>query len=339
MLLAGCSSPPGTPRRRGRARWSTPRWSTGSSRCGRRSGRCWPRTAGWTTGKATSSTATPRGTAPTAAPMEICGGRCRRGQVLRLRHPRPVLGEAPSIRRSPSARASSRRGAYQAAPAPRFSRTPAGLPEPLRDVHHLGSRAAGGVPADGAHRRADGVSNTPVREALLALCSWSCAAGPVQLVLCSWSCAAGPVQLVLCSWSCAAGPAQPVLRSEGLVELVPRRGFIVASFRRQDVRDQFWAQAQLARELAARAAKKIAAKKIAPKQIAKLEAIPQQYESARRQRRSGPHRGAGPRLSLADQSGLGLPPAGSAAQLRRPAAALRRPAAAEPLLRRHRVPR
>ena len=152
--------------------------------------------------------------------------------------PRPVLGEAPTIRRSPSARASSRRGAYQAAPAPRFSRTPAGLPEPLRDVHHLGSRAAGGLPADGAHRRADGVSNTPVREALLALCSWSC------------------VQLVLCSWSCAAGPAQPVLRSEGLVELVPRRGFIVASFSRQDVRDQFWAQAQLARELAARAAKR-----------------------------------------------------------------------------------
>ena len=215
MLLAGCSSPPGTPRRRGRARWSTPRWSTGLSRCGRRSGRCWPRTAGWTTGKATSSTATPRGTAPTAAPMEICGGRCRRGQVLRLRHPRPVLGEAPSIRRSPSARASSRRGAYQAAPAPRFSRTPAGLPEPLRDVHHLGSRAAGGVPADGAHRRADGVSNTPVREALLALCSWSCAAGPVQLVLCSWSCAAGPVQLVLRSRSCAAGPAQRGSRRAG----------------------------------------------------------------------------------------------------------------------------
>jgi DNA-binding GntR family transcriptional regulator len=59
-----------------------------------------------------------------------------------------------------------------------------------------------------------GVSNTPVREGLLAL------------------------------------------RSEGFVQLVPRRGFVVAEFTREDVRDLFWAQAQLAGELAARAAKK-----------------------------------------------------------------------------------
>src|SRR3954453_2280167 len=45
------------------------------------------------------------------------------------------------------------------------------------------------------------------------------------------------------------------LRSEGFVQLVPRRGFVVAPFTRQDVRDLFWAQAQLAGELAARAAK------------------------------------------------------------------------------------
>jgi DNA-binding GntR family transcriptional regulator len=78
-----------------------------------------------------------------------------------------------------------------------------------------------------------GVSNTPVREALLSL------------------------------------------RSEGLVELVPRRGFVVASFSRQDVRDLFWVQAQLARELTARAAKKIT-----PEQIAELQAILDQYEGA-----------------------------------------------------------
>lgn len=78
-----------------------------------------------------------------------------------------------------------------------------------------------------------GVSNTPVREGLLAL------------------------------------------RSEGFVQLVPRRGFVVAPFTRQDVRDLFWAQAQLARELAARAAKKIT-----PEQIARLDANVEQFEKA-----------------------------------------------------------
>src|SRR5919199_4714709 len=78
-----------------------------------------------------------------------------------------------------------------------------------------------------------GVSNTPVREGLLAL------------------------------------------RSEGFVQLVPRRGFVVAPFTAQDVRDLFWAQAQLAGELAARAAKKIT-----PEQIADLEDLVQQWEKA-----------------------------------------------------------
>jgi len=78
-----------------------------------------------------------------------------------------------------------------------------------------------------------GVSNTPVREGLLAL------------------------------------------RSEGFVQLVPRRGFVVAPFTRQDVRDLFWAQAQLASELAARAATKIT-----PDRIAGLEAILELYEEA-----------------------------------------------------------
>lgn len=47
------------------------------------------------------------------------------------------------------------------------------------------------------------------------------------------------------------------LRGEGFVRLVPRRGFVVAPFTAQDVRDVFWAQAQLGGELAARAAQKI----------------------------------------------------------------------------------
>src|SRR3954467_2803520 len=53
------------------------------------------------------------------------------------------------------------------------------------------------------------------------------------------------------------------LRSEGLVQLVPRRGFVVAPFDQQDVRDLFWVQAQLAGELAARAAKKISQESLA----------------------------------------------------------------------------
>src|SRR6478672_4058053 len=63
-----------------------------------------------------------------------------------------------------------------------------------------------------------------------------------------------------------------LLNSEGFVQLVPRRGFVVASFTPQDVRDIFWAQAQLASELAARAAKNIT-----PEQVAKLEAIDEEF--------------------------------------------------------------
>jgi DNA-binding GntR family transcriptional regulator len=78
-----------------------------------------------------------------------------------------------------------------------------------------------------------GVSNTPVREGLLAL------------------------------------------RSEGFVQMVPRRGFVVAPFTRQDVRDLFWAQAKLAGELAARAAEKIT-----PDQLDRLVAVHKQHEQA-----------------------------------------------------------
>ncbi|RZL80352.1 MAG: GntR family transcriptional regulator [Rhodococcus sp. (in: high G+C Gram-positive bacteria)] len=65
------------------------------------------------------------------------------------------------------------------------------------------------------------------------------------------------------------------LRSEGFVEMVPRRGFVVAPFSKQDVRDLFWAQAQLAGELAARAAKNATAP-----QIAELERILHEHQSA-----------------------------------------------------------
>jgi DNA-binding GntR family transcriptional regulator len=78
-----------------------------------------------------------------------------------------------------------------------------------------------------------GVSNTPVREGLLAL------------------------------------------RSEGFVRLVPRRGFMVAPFTPQDVHDLFWAQAQLAGELVARAAKKITAES-----LERLETIDQGHAAA-----------------------------------------------------------
>jgi DNA-binding GntR family transcriptional regulator len=81
--------------------------------------------------------------------------------------------------------------------------------------------------------QAVGVSNTPVREGMLAL------------------------------------------RSEGFVRLEPRRGFVVAPFTRQDVRDLFWAQAQLASELAARASKKIT-----PEQLRRLEVIDENFDQA-----------------------------------------------------------
>ncbi|WP_202869454.1 GntR family transcriptional regulator [Kribbella caucasensis] len=78
-----------------------------------------------------------------------------------------------------------------------------------------------------------GVSQTPVREALLAL------------------------------------------KSEGLVNLLPRRGFVVAPITPQDISDLFWAQAQLAGELAARAAEKIT-----DEQIAQLTTNVKQYATA-----------------------------------------------------------
>ncbi len=54
-----------------------------------------------------------------------------------------------------------------------------------------------------------------------------------------------------------------LLKSEGFVRLIPRRGFVVTPFNASDIHDLFWAQAQLASELAARAATKITAEQIA----------------------------------------------------------------------------
>ena len=65
------------------------------------------------------------------------------------------------------------------------------------------------------------------------------------------------------------------LRSEGFVELVPRRGFVVAPFEEQDLRDLFWAQGKLAGELAARAAKRMSSE-----QIESLERLLEEYETA-----------------------------------------------------------
>lgn len=65
------------------------------------------------------------------------------------------------------------------------------------------------------------------------------------------------------------------LRGEGFVKLVPRRGFLVAPFGHQDLRDLFWVQAQLAGELAARAASVMGAERISV-----LEGIHERYGDA-----------------------------------------------------------
>lgn len=48
-----------------------------------------------------------------------------------------------------------------------------------------------------------------------------------------------------------------LLQSESFVRLLPRRGFVVNSFGKEDLRDIFWAQAVVGAELAARAALKM----------------------------------------------------------------------------------
>ncbi|HME49179.1 GntR family transcriptional regulator [Mycobacterium sp.] len=52
------------------------------------------------------------------------------------------------------------------------------------------------------------------------------------------------------------------LRGEGMVQLEPHRGHVVAPLSRRDVEDLFWLQATIARELAATAAKRMSAEQI-----------------------------------------------------------------------------
>ena len=111
------------------------------------------------------------------------------------------------------------------------------LPEEV--ARHVRELIISGAIREGEFLRMDriaedaGVSNTPVREGLLAL------------------------------------------RSEGFVRLEPRRGFVVAPFTREDVRDLFWAQSVLAGELAARAALNAT-----PEQLTRLAALTKEYEAA-----------------------------------------------------------
>lgn len=65
------------------------------------------------------------------------------------------------------------------------------------------------------------------------------------------------------------------LRGEGFVQLMPRRGFVVLPLNRQDVQDLYLVQAELAGELAARAATRIDAH-----QLAEIERLQEALEAA-----------------------------------------------------------
>lgn len=68
-----------------------------------------------------------------------------------------------------------------------------------------------------------------------------------------------------------------LLQLEGFVRLVPRRGFQVMGFSRQDVRDIFWSQALLAAELTARATRTLT-----DEQVDQLQDLVDRYEAARK---------------------------------------------------------
>ncbi|MDV2474715.1 GntR family transcriptional regulator [Rhodococcus zopfii] len=65
------------------------------------------------------------------------------------------------------------------------------------------------------------------------------------------------------------------LRGEGLVELVPHRGYVVAPLSRGDIDDLFWLQGQIAEELARRAAQSIT-----PETVAELTELNEQLREA-----------------------------------------------------------
>lgn len=69
-----------------------------------------------------------------------------------------------------------------------------------------------------------------------------------------------------------------IVAGEGFVELVPRRGFVVAEVSRRDVRDMFWIQASLAGELARRTAEEISDETLA--ELVELDAAQRRAEEA-----------------------------------------------------------
>lgn len=66
-----------------------------------------------------------------------------------------------------------------------------------------------------------------------------------------------------------------LLQSDAFVRLLPRRGFVVNSFSKQDLLDLFWAQASIGAELASRAALKMS-----EEEIGRLERLHREYELA-----------------------------------------------------------
>jgi DNA-binding GntR family transcriptional regulator len=66
-----------------------------------------------------------------------------------------------------------------------------------------------------------------------------------------------------------------LLHSESFVRLLPRRGFVVNSFGKDDLRDIFWAQAVVGAELAARAALKMS-----KEDLAKLQQLDAEHDEA-----------------------------------------------------------
>ncbi|WP_433329444.1 GntR family transcriptional regulator [Spirillospora sp. CA-294931] len=63
------------------------------------------------------------------------------------------------------------------------------------------------------------------------------------------------------------------LRSEGFVQLEPRRGFVVAPLSKQDVQDLFWVQASIAAELTVRAARRVT-----PERLRELASIQDEFD-------------------------------------------------------------
>lgn len=66
-----------------------------------------------------------------------------------------------------------------------------------------------------------------------------------------------------------------LLQSESFVRLLPRRGFVVNSFGKEDLRDIFWSQAVVGAELAARAALKMS-----KEDLKKLQALDEAHDKA-----------------------------------------------------------